>query len=229
MKLRLTAVATVATALTVPATASAAELMVDPALPCYGSGHTVSLLGTGFSPNLVGGVAVTKDGEGIGSLTTDMTGAFNGSLRLGQRNGRRTSTYTATDTSNPTLTASTQITVSEADVVLRPKSGSPGRRVRINAVGFTAGGQRLWAHVTRAGKTRNLPVGKLKGACKRITKKRRLLSRSAKVGVYIVQFDAFRGYRARRAQSVGFTITVRRAVRPAIASAARVSSWSRIY
>jgi hypothetical protein len=227
MKLRLTALATVATALTVPATASAAELTVDPALPCYGSGHTVHLLGTGFSPNLMDGVAVTKDGASIGSLSTDENGAFNGALRLGQRNGRRTSTYTATDTSNPTLTASTQITVSEADVGLRPKSGSPGRRVRVKAVGFTAGGERLWAHVTRNNRTRNLPVGRLKGACKGLTKKRRLLRRGAPVGVYVVQFDAFRKYRPRRAQSVGFTITVRRVVRPAAASSG--AGWSRVW
>jgi hypothetical protein len=229
MKLRLIALATVATALTAPATASAATLAVDPALPCYGSGHSVNLLGTGFSPNLPSGIAITKDGEEIGSLTTDATGAFNGSLRLGQRNGRRTSTYTATDTSNPTLTASTQIVVSEADVGLRPKSGSPGRKVRIKAVGFTAGSGRLYAHVVRGRSKRNLRIGRLEGACKKITKRRRLLPRNAKVGVYVVQFDAFRKYVERRPQSVGFTITVRRVVKPASASAARESGWSRIY
>ena len=41
MKLRLTAVATVATALTVPATASAATLEIVPDQRCYGSGQTV--------------------------------------------------------------------------------------------------------------------------------------------------------------------------------------------
>jgi hypothetical protein len=227
MKHRLTALAAVATALTVPATASAATLGVDPALPCYGSGHSVNLLGTGFTPGQMGGVAVTRNGENIGALSTDATGAFNGSLRLGQRNGRRTSTYTATDMTNPTLTASTQITVSEADVGLRPQSGSPGRRVRIKAVGFTMnGGKRLWAHVRRNNRTRTLAVGRLRGACKGLTKKRRLLRRGAPVGVYIVQFDAFKRYKPRRAQSVGFTITVRRVVRPA---AARATGWSRLW
>ena len=228
MKLHLPALAAVATALTVPATASAAELAVDPQLPCYGSGHSVNLLGTGFTPNQSGGVAVTRNGEGIGSLSTDATGAFNGALQLGQRNGRRTSTYTATDMTNPTLTASTQITVSEADVGLRPKSGAPGRRVRIRAVGFTMnGGRRLWAHITRNDRTRTLPVGRLKGACKGLTKKRRLLRRGAPVGVYIVQFDAFKPYKPRRPQSVGFTITVRRVVRPAAAASA--TGWSRLW
>src|SRR5262245_19633483 len=95
MKLRLTALAAVATALTAPATASAATLEVSPALPCYGSGHTVNLLGASFTPNLTDGITITRDGEDIGRLSTDATGAFNGSLRLGQRNGRRTRTYSA--------------------------------------------------------------------------------------------------------------------------------------
>ena len=228
MKLRLTALAIVATGLAVPATASAAELHVEPQQPCYGSGQSVNLLGTGFTPGITDGVVITRDGESIGSLSTDANGAFNGSLRLGQRNGRRTSTYTATDTSTPTLSALAQITVSETDVGLRPKSGAPGRRVRIKAVGFTAnGGKRLWAHVTRNNRTRHLRIGKLKGACKSLTKKRRLLPRGAPVGVYVVQFDAFRKYRERRAQSVGFTITVRRVVRPAAAASA--SGWSRLW
>jgi hypothetical protein len=227
MKLRLTMLAIAATVLTVPATASAAELEVVPRLPCYGSGHSVNLLGAGFTPNMVRGIAVTKDGAGIGELSTDATGAFNGALRLGQRNGRRTSTYTATDTSNPTLTASTQITVSEVDVGLRPKSGAPGRRVRIRAVGFTAGSDRLYAHVVRGRSKRNLRIGRLKGACKSLTTRRRLLPNNAPAGVYSVQFDAFRKYRERRAQSVGFTITVRRVVQPAAAASA--VSWTRLY
>jgi hypothetical protein len=227
MKLRLTALATVATALTAPTLASAATLEVVPRLPCYGSGHSVNLLGAGFTPNLVDGVAVTRDGASVGRLSTDATGAFNGALRLGQRSGRRTSTYTATDTANATLTASTQITVSEVDVGLRPRSGAPGRRVRIKAVGFTAGGDRLYAHVVRGRSKRNLRLGRLKGACKPITARRRLLPNNARVGVYVVQFDAFRKYRERRAQSVGFTITVRRGVNAA--AAASVSRWSRIF
>jgi hypothetical protein len=214
MKLRLTVLATAVAALAGPGTASAAELDVEPSLPCYGSEHRVELVGTGFSENA--SVTVTREGEQLGVLQANGTGAFRTGLRLGQRNGRRTSTYTATDTSDPMLTASEQITVSETDVRLRPQTGAPGRRVRISAVGFTAGGKRLWAHVTRAERTRHISVGRLKGACKRITKRRRLLPRDAQVGVYNVQFDAFREYVPRRPQSVTYTITVRPVGRPAI-------------
>jgi hypothetical protein len=225
MKLSLTALATAFAAFALPAAASAAELKVDPDEPCYGSGETVSLLGSGFTPNLPSGINVTKDGEAIGTLSTDVGGAFNGTLRLGQRNGRRTSTYTATDTSNPTLTASTQIVVSEVDVRLRPRSGAPGRRITIGAVGFTES-ETLWAHVVRGNSVRNLKIGTLKRACHKLRSKRRLLRRGAPLGVYTVQFDAFKKYRERRPQSVGFTITVRRVVEPSAASA---TAWSRVF
>jgi hypothetical protein len=225
MKFSPIALATTVAALTLPAAASAAQLTVNPGKPCYGSGETVSLLGSGFTPNLPSGISVTKDGEAIGTLSTDVGGAFNGTLRLGQRNGKRTSTYTATDTSNPTLTASTQIVVSEVDVRLRPKSGAPGRRITIGAVGFTEG-KTLWAHVVRGNSVRNLKIGTLKRACHKLRSKRRLLRRGAPLGVYTVQFDAFKKYRERRPQSVGFTITVRRVVEPSAASA---TAWSRVF
>jgi hypothetical protein len=225
MKFSPIALATAVAALTLPAAASAAQLTVNPGKPCYGSGETVSLLGSGFTPNLPSGISVTKDGEAIGTLSTDVGGAFNGTLRLGQRNGKRTSTYTATDTSNPTLTASTQIVVSEVDVRLRPKSGAPGRRITIGAVGFTEG-KTLWAHVVRGNSVRNLKIGTLKRACHKLRSKRRLLRRGAPLGVYTVQFDAFKKYRERRPQSVGFTITVRRVVEPSAASA---TAWSRVF
>ncbi len=168
---------------------------------------------------------MTKDGEAIGALSTDVGGAFNGTLRLGQRNGKRTSTYTATDTSNPTLTASAQIVVSEVDVRLRPGSGAPGRRIMIGAVGFTEG-KTLWAHIVRGNSVRHLKIGTLKRACHKLRSRRRLLRSGAALGVYTVQFDAFRRYRERRPQSVGFTITVRRVAEPSAASA---TAWSRVF
>jgi hypothetical protein len=225
MKLSLTALATGFAAFALPAAASAAELTVAPAKPCYGSGETVNLLGSGFTPNLPGGINVTKNGDPLGTLSTDVGGAFNGALRLGQKNGRRTSTYTATDTSNPTLTASTQIVVSEVDVRLRPRSGAPGRRITISAVGFTEGNT-LWAHVVRGSSVRNLKIGRLKRACHKLRSKRRLLRRGAPLGAYTVQFDAFKKYRERRPQSVGFTISVRRVAQPSAASA---TAWSRVF
>jgi hypothetical protein len=225
MKLRLLTAATAALALAAPAAASAAELSVSPAKRCYGTGEQVSLTGIGFSPSAE--IAITRDGQPLGpnsSAFTDASGVFSGTLTLGQERGKRTSTYLATDTVNPALTASMQLTVSAVNVRVRPKNGPPSRLMTINATGFTLG-KTLWAHVVKGRSKRHLKIGRLRKACHVIEAKRRLLRQGAAVGVYTVQFDTFKRYKAERTQQVEFTLAVSRVFRPAIASA----SWSRLF
>jgi hypothetical protein len=193
--------------LAAPATASAATLTVSPQKPCYSSGETVNLNGTGLTPN--GGVTITREGTVVGGLTAFPDGAFAGALTLAQNSGKRTKTYTATDDSNPTLTASTQITVSSVGVSLSPTTGPPNRRMTIRAHGFSTG-DTLWAHVRKGTSKRNLKIGALSGACGRLKTIRRLLPRDAAVGVYRIQFDTFRRYKARRPVRDRYTITVLR-------------------
>jgi len=196
-----------AAALALPSAASAAELTVSPQKRCYSSGESVNLLGTGFTP--LGSATVTRDGSLLGTLNTDGSGAFNGVLTLAQNSGRRTKTYTATDDTDSTLTASRQITVSSVRVGLAPASGAPGRILRVTAHGFTTG-KTLWAHITRGRTTRHVKIGRLKGACGNLRTRRRLLPRDAAVGVHTIQFDTFR--RLNRDQPVRDTyiITVTR-------------------
>jgi hypothetical protein len=228
MKLCLTAACAAVIALAVPAVASAATLSVDPVKPCYRSGETVNLAGTGFTPNVPNGVNVTRDGSAFGSLSTDALGNVAGRLNLGEDSGRRTSTYVATDVTNPVLTASLQLTVSAVEVNVRPKGGRPGRRVRIGATGFTTG-KNLWIHVRKRGFKRDFKIGRLKGACKRLVAKRRVLPRGAATGVYTVQFDTFRRYKKSRKVRALYTITVTRTLRPGAASAATSFGWSQAF
>ena len=221
MKLWLAAAVAV-TALTAPAAASAATLTADPAKPCYRDSETINLLGSDFTPS--SSVTVTRDDENIGTLVTDLGGAFNGELTLGQRRGRETRTYTATDVADPTLTASTAITVSAVDVNVKPRSGAPGRILTISATGFTTG-RTLWAHVIRGRSKRNLKIGALNGPCRRLRAQRRVLPRNAALGVYTVQFDTFRRYSPNRRVRVGFTIQVR----PVAAGMSSAPSWTRIF
>jgi hypothetical protein len=193
--------------LAAPATASAASLTVSPEKRCYSSNETVALNGSGFTPN--GGVTITRDGTMLGPLTVFPNGAFAGTLTLAQNSGKRTKTYTATDDASPTLTASTQITVSSVRVGLAPSSGPPGRLMSIRAHGFTTG-KTLWAHVIKGSSRRNLKIGALSGACGRIKTSRRLLPRNAAVGVYTIKFDTFRRYKRSRPVRDRYTITVQR-------------------
>jgi hypothetical protein len=204
---RSLAVVAGAAALALPSAASAAELTVTPQKRCYSSRESVNLLGTGFSP--LGSATVTSDGSPLGSLSTDGNGAFNGILRLAQNSGRQTKTYTATDGTDSSITASAQIMVSSVRVNLAPASGAPGRILRIRARGFTTG-KTLWAHVTRGRSRRTIKLGRLKGACGSLKTRKRLLPRNAAVGVHTVQFDTFRRYNSRQPVRDRYTITVTR-------------------
>jgi hypothetical protein len=191
--------------LAAPSAASAASLEVVPKKPCYSAGEAVNLIGGGFTPS--GSASITRDDTLLGALNTDANGAFNGVLTLAQNSGRRTKTYTATDQTVSTLTASAQITVSSVRVSLTPANGSPGRRMTIKAQGFTTG-KTLWAHVIRGKSKRHLKVGALKGACGNLQTRKRLLPRNAALGVHTIQFDTFRRYSAKRPVRDRYTITV---------------------
>jgi hypothetical protein len=204
---RSLAVAAGLVVLVVPSTASAAELVVSPQKRCYSSGESVNLLGSGFSP--LGSASVTRDGTALGALSTDANGAFNGILTLAQNSGKRTKTYTATDDASGTLSASRQITVSAVRVNLSPANGAPGRRMKIDAHGFTTG-ETLWAHIVKGRSKRNLRIGGLSGACGGLDARKRLLPRKAAVGVYTIQFDTFRKYDPKQTVRDRYTINVTR-------------------
>jgi hypothetical protein len=194
-------------AVAVPSTASAAELTASPQKRCYSSGETLSLKGTGFSP--LSSASIARDGSALGSLTTNSAGVFAGNLTVGQNSGKRTKTYTATDDTDPSTTASVQITVSAVRVDLSPANGAPGRRMSVKASGFTTG-KTLWAHVSKGKTRRTLKIGRLSGACGGLKTHKRLLPRNAGVGVYTVQFDTFRKYDRKQPVNDRYTVTVSR-------------------
>jgi hypothetical protein len=191
-------------ALAIPSAASAAELEVTPQKRCYSSGESVNLLGSAFTPS--GSVSISRDGNPVGTLSTDTSGMFNGVLTLGQNRGKDVRTYTATDGNS--ITASRQITVSAVRVQVEPETGNPGRILTITASGFTTG-KTLWAHVIKGRKRKHVRLGRLKRACGRLKTRKRLLRRNAGFGVYTIQFDTFRRYNPRRAVRDRYTITVR--------------------
>jgi hypothetical protein len=199
------AVAVALVSLAAPAAAEAATLTTEPAKPCYRSGETVSFVGSGFTPS--SSANLTRDGTFVSPIPTDGAGAFDASLTIIQPRGRQTRTYTASDASNPSLTASVQVKVSAVRVRLSPSSGSVSRRFRIRAGGFTTG-RTLWAHVVHRRSKRHLRIGRLRGACHTIDARRRLLRRNAGLGRHRIQFDTFRRYRAGRPVRFIYTIRV---------------------
>jgi hypothetical protein len=208
------ALAIAAGMLAVPSAAAAeATLGVDPAASCYREQSTVHLPGAGFTPN--GGVVFTRNGTPLGDpILADAGGQLFPQLILpGLVSGQRRLTYLATDQTDSTLKADVSLLVTATDVVLIPVGGPPNRVLTVRARGFFPGGT-LYAHIVRAGKNpgraRNMRIGAITGACKKVTARKRLFTKKTAAGHYRVQFDTFRRYRKTRTIKTNFTITVYR-------------------
>jgi len=215
--------AVAAVSLAAPAvTAAQASLAVDEVGPCYREQSTVHLIGDGFTQG--GNVLLTRDGITIGKpLAANAAGQWLPTLQLpGLVAGQSRLTYVATDQTNPTLTAQVTLLVTATDVSLRPEGGAPHRLLRINARGFF-GGRTLYAHVVRsgrkAGRPRNMRIGRIRGACKQVEARKRLFTRDTAPGKYRVQFDTFRRFKSKRDIKTEFIVTVYRSAGTARATA----------
>jgi hypothetical protein len=206
MKLCLAAAAATLMAVSVPA-ATAATMTPVPAKKCYRDEESVNLEGTGFSPNA--NVTIEKDGVPFPHKpVTSPTGEFLAQLTFAQSSGQSRRTYTATDTVDPGLEATTRLTVTALTVRIEPQTGEPGKVLRIGARGFTDG-KTLYAHIVRRGKRpRNVRIGRLKGPCAKLVARKRLFRANAPLGSYTVQFDAHRRYRRGTEVKYPFSVDV---------------------
>ena len=204
MKLCLAAI--LAAFLAVASTASAATMTIEPKQSCHSSGETVNLEGSGFTPN--GKVSIARDGQTLEPLlVSSPLGEFVGELTLYLRSGKANRTYTATDTTDPSIVAERRALVIAPSVNIRPADLDVGRRARIGANGF-ATGTTLYAHIFRTAdkngkalkdqKPRNLRIGRLKGRCGKLLARKKLFSKRAPLGDYTIQFDTYRRYKADR-------------------------------
>lgn len=192
-------------ALTGSASAQAATLTLSGSKDCYRLGDQLTLSGSGFTPAAPASIAL--DGASLGEVQADAAGNFSAPLRIADLTGVRRRTVTATDTVNPANVATAQFLGSALAVKVRPKTGKAGRKVRIQASGFTTG-KRLYAHALRRGYRRNVFISRLKGPCRRGKARRVVLPASAPAGVYTVQFDTRRRYSRKTKVWVKFTVTV---------------------
>jgi hypothetical protein len=216
------ALAIAVVALAVPSAAVAqATLSVDPGATCYREQSGVLLQGAGFTPN--GNVLFSRGDTPLGDpIQADGAGGLQPQLILpGLVRGQSELTYVATDQTNTMLTAQVSLLVTATDVVLKPAGGPPNRMLTIRARGFF-GGRTLYAHIVRVGKhhgkPRNMRIGKVEGACKKATTRKRLFTKKTAAGRYRVQFDTFRRYSAGRNVKSNFSVTVYRRAGTARAS-----------
>lgn len=179
------------------ASASAATLTTD--RRCYRTNEALSLSGGGYTPN--GSVPFTLNTQPWGALTADPNGAVSYTVKspppAKDPTKMRDYTLTATDQTNPALTATTKFQVVHTNVTIKPALVTPGM-VTFSAVGFTSG-DKLYIHYLLNGKhvvTKKL--GKLHLPCATLKKQARMfLFRPVKPGNYTLVFDTSKSYSAK--------------------------------
>jgi lipoprotein-anchoring transpeptidase ErfK/SrfK len=198
-------VAALAATLLGASAAEAATLGVSGTKSCYRFGDSLTLTGTGYTPG--GPVSVTLEGRELGSLTADAAGNISSPLSIFNLRGVSQRTLVASDATNPAITATTQFLGSALVVAVRPQTGAAGRRLRIRASGFTTG-KRLYAHILRKGYRRNVFIGRLKGPCRTLKVRKRVLTAGTPNGRYTVQFDTKKRYAKKTKVRYRFRVTV---------------------
>jgi hypothetical protein len=206
-----------------PAVADGQDLVLTADRSCYGANQVISLTGYGFTPD--GDVALSAEGQQLGIGIADYDGVFTARLRapalpfafLPLR-------FTATDQTYLLNRASTTVRLTSLGVRVTPTTGAPSRPRRIRARGFF-NGPTLYAHVRRDGRTRNVRIGDLHGACRRLDVTRRLFRADVRAGTYTLHFDTNRRYFPSARPRVTYAVTISSA--PRGASAASMEAFSR--
>jgi hypothetical protein len=184
--------ASVLTALAAPATATAQTVTLEADRPCYGPRQPITLTGHGFTPD--GDVALSAGGQQLGIGMADYDGIFAADLRApAVPFEEMLLRFTATDQTYLLNRASAMVRLTSVGVRLTPRTGDPGRPRRIQARGFF-GGRTLYAHVIRGDRVRNVRVGRLRGACRRVNVSRRLFRPGVDPGAYKLHFDTNRRF-----------------------------------
>jgi hypothetical protein len=197
-------VATVGLA-TTAATASAASINLSPLQSCYLATKSATLNGAGFTPG--GFVNVTVDGQSGGGTQADTAGNFAGQFNFGPMKAVKTHTITATDATNPAITATTTFVGTTHQVVFPKRSGKPGKKVKLRGYGFIFG-PKAFMHVRGHGIKSNKFLARPKAPCGTFTVRKAIVPSDAPVGKYRLQFDHVKRYSKRTPEKFLLQLTV---------------------
>ncbi len=227
MRIRRAALSATLVALLAAPAASAQNAVLETDRSCYGPRELISLTGYGFTPD--SDVALSADGQQLGIGVADYGGLFMASLRAPSLPfAEIVLRFTATDQTYLLNRASARVRLTSFDVNVTPTTGVPSRPRRIRARGFF-GGQTLYAHIRRGDRVRNVRVGALTGACRKLNVTRRLFPPSVRDGAYRLHFDTSRRYF--RSADTRITYAVKISTRGGRASAAAADireQWVRV-
>ena len=191
-------IAVVAFLLLVPATASAAELTVQPCSPSVPGLATVPVQGAGFTPNQA--VRLTADGRSFGSALADASGAVQGRFLAPSfaLPARIVQTFELTAIDDAGVSASTPLKVTQVGARF-PLRARARQRVRMKVFGFQPD-RVVYLHVRRGGKTRGtFRIGRAAPPCGRASRRLRYMPlRRYSSGTYQYEFQLFKRFRPRQ-------------------------------
>lgn len=173
------------------ATADAATLTIAPVKACYLTGEAITAAGAGFTPN--GAFEVKLDGTSLGQRDARPDGTFAVTITLGTMRAVKSHALSATDVTDPALTAGASFMGTQNIVTVKPKDAKAGDKLRIRGYGFLAG-PRVYMHVRGHGYSTDKRVGNAAAPCGTFATRKRIIPATATPGFYRVQFDARRRY-----------------------------------
>jgi hypothetical protein len=187
------------------ATAEATTVALDPVKPCYLAGEDVGLSGTGYTAS--GTVSFAVDGQTIFTEVADTAGNFATGLHFGQMKAVKTHTLTATDATNPAVTASLNFVGTTQQVATRDSRGKPGQKKKLRGYGFIFG-KKAYMHVRGHGIKSNKFLKRVTAPCGTFTVRKAFVPSSAPIGKYRVQFDHKKAYKKNRPGAIAYELTV---------------------
>jgi hypothetical protein len=193
--------------------ANAASINLSPAQSCYLTGKSATLNGAGFTAG--GFVNVTVDGQPGGGITADTAGNFAGGFNFGPMNAVKTHTITATDSTNPAITASTTFVGTRHQVASKTNRGKPGKKSKLRGYGFIFG-KKAFMHVRGHGIKSNKFLARPQAPCGTFTVRKAFVPSGAPVGKYRVQFDHKKKYSKRTPEKLVYELTVFRTFSSAV-------------
>jgi hypothetical protein len=188
-------------------TAQAQVLSVTPAQGCYVSGQDATVTGTGYTPN----GQVTGAFAGLtATVPADPAGNIALALRFPGVKGVKTLTVSATDVTNPALTASLPLLATRLHVDVNPTHAAAGKKLRVKGYGLL-GGPKVYMHVRGPGHYKSdKRIAKSKAPCGTFKTHRKIVSAGAPSGAYKVRFDAKKKYSKKTSPQTGGTLTITR-------------------
>jgi hypothetical protein len=178
--------------------------------PCYISSAPISSSATGFTPG--GPVNFSFDGQlsssgvadGAGNLAQPLTAPI-----LPPNIHQHTYSLAAQDQTNPAISATTQVSVTDGAATLSPSRARPRRKVRFGAWAMIPG-RTVYLHYVFHGKQRyRKKLGKASPPCGKIVKRTRFFPVSKpRVGTWTFQFDNRKKYSKKTFPRTGFRVQI---------------------